>query len=248
MSGNKRPLIGRRELQALVASTDTFLRNPAPVEEDAVEATGLTLLPSPHARQMSTFPNPRRTVGQLSLPAPNNSVAVVIELNGRPVIGVDDMSFSASFTQARSNIIEKREGKEKEAAWARFQSKQANPVPDHGHHTRAAAGRRRAIYLHHQQLKDFNTRFRALPKEIREMIFPFAIVWDGKKAPGLIVGLRSKRDDPNHYLYQEALGAFYSNNTFVLTRKNSYTLNRVGGGVMLPVVWETIRNLAIKHE
>jgi len=251
MSGNKRPLIGRRELQALVASRDAFLANPSPVEKDVVKPTGLTPLPSPHASQTPTFINSRPTVGQLSLPAVNNPAAVIPKANRSSLVADDDMDFGVVSIRARHDVIENREAKAIREAWVRYQTRKANPIPDHGHHTRGAAGHRRALYLQQQQLEDFNTRFRALPAEVKEIIFGFAIgsiEWDGKRTPELIVGLRSIRNDPDQQLYKAALRAFCSQNTFVLTRKSSYTMDSESADAMLPIVWETIRNLEIKHE
>lgn len=227
MCDNKRPLIGRRELQALVASRDDFLANRSPVENNIVEAIILTPLPSP-----PTFTN-HPTVGQLSLPAGNRSVAVIPGVNGRPLVADDGMNFGAVSIIAGNYVIEKGE---------------ANPVLYHGHHTRGVARHHRALYLQQQKLKDFNTRFRALSVEIRDMIFGFAIEWDGKKTPKLLVGLRTTRNDPDVELYKAALSIFYSRFTFKLTRKNSWTMDPLREDAMLPVVWETVRNLEIKHE
>jgi hypothetical protein len=250
MSGIKRPLIGRRELQALVASRDAFLANRSPVEKDVVEPISLTPLPSPHASQVPTFANPRPTVGQLSLPAANNSVAVIPAANRRPLVADDDMNFGAVSIRA-PNVIEKGEVEAIRAAWVRYQARQVNPLPDHGHYTRGVADHHRVLYLQQQLVEDFNTRFRALPAEVRDIIFGFAIEstgWDGKKTLGLIVGLRTTGNDPDQQLYKAALRAFCLRNTFVLTRENSYTTDLDRVDAMLPVVWETIRNLEIKHE
>jgi len=247
MCGNKRPLISRRELQALVASRDAFLGNCSAVENDVAEPTGFTPLSLPHASQMPTFTNPGQTIGQLSLPV-NNFVAVIRKANRRVLVADDDMNFGAVSIQAGIDVNEKGDIKALRAAWARHQAKQVNVVPDHCHHTRRAADHREASHLQQQQLGDFNAGFRALPAEVRDMIFCFAIEWDGKKTPRLIVGLRTTWNDPNQQLYKAALRAFHSRYTFVLTRKNSYTMDPRRDDAMLPVVWDTIRNLEIRHE
>jgi hypothetical protein len=232
MCGNKRPLIGRRELQDLVASRDAFLADRFPIENDVVESTGLTPLPSPHSSQMTSLAI-RPTVGQLSLPAGNRSVAVIPGVNGRPLVADDGMNFGAVSILAGNNAIEGRE---------------FNPFMHHVHHTRRVARYHRALYLQQKKLKDFNTRFRALPVEIRDIIFGFALEWDGKKAPKLIVGLRTTREDPDVVFYKAALSIFYSRFTYRLSRKNSWTMDPLREDAMLPVVWETVRNLEIKHE
>ena len=160
------------------------------------------------------------------------------------------MNFGAVSIQARDNVIGKRESKAIRAAWVRYQARQVNSVLDHGHYTRGAAGHRRALYSQQQQLEDFNARFRALPAEVRAMIFGFAIKsieWNGE-TPALIAGLRIARNDPDQQLYKAALRAFCYFNTFVLTRKNSYTMDPDREDAMLPDVWKTIRNLEIKHQ
>jgi hypothetical protein len=164
------------------------------------------------------------------------------------LVADDDMNFGDVSTQAGIGGNEKGDAKALGAAWARYQARQVNPVPDHCRHTRGAAGHCRAFHLQQQQLEDFNTGFRRHPAEVRDMIFGFAIEWDGKKTPRLIIGLRTTWNDPDQQLYKAALKAFHSRYTFVLTRKNSYTMDPQRDDAILPVVWDTIRNLEIKHE
>jgi hypothetical protein len=183
-------------------------------------------------------------VGQLSLLA-NNSVADIPKVSHRSLVADDNINFSAVSIRAGGGVVEKGDVKVLRAAWVGYQARQVNAVPDH---TRGVVGHRRAFYLQQQQLEDFNIRFRALPAEVRNMIIGFAIEWDGKKTPRLIVGLRTTQNNPDLQLYKVALRAFNSQYTFVLTQKNSYTMNPQGKDAMLPVVWEEIRNLEIKYE
>ncbi len=110
--------------------------------------------------------------------------------------------------------------------------------------TRAAVARRKAHYLR----VDFNIRFRNLPAEVKDIIFGFVIDWDCKETPALVVALRTRGNDPDEELYKAAWRAFCSQNTFVLTRKNSFTIDQNLKGAMSPAVWQTVRNLHIKHE
>lgn len=201
MSSKKRPLIGRRELQALAASGDALPASRASWKEKLAAASNCTSPISPIALQIPAVINLRPCGGQFGLPTNNNSLETLR--------GVKEEYITRGGYQTRGVIANRR--------------------------TRDTQ-------------VDFGFRFRGLPAEVKHMIFTLAIDRNCKKAPALIVGLRTRQNDPDEGLYKAAWRAFCSQNTFVLSRSNNYTINQDLKGAMPRFVWETVINLEIKHE
>lgn len=97
--------------------------------------------------------------------------------------------------------------------------------------------------LEAELLGSFNNRFRNLPSEIREMILGFAITWDGKRSPNLIIAFRSDKN-----LYGEALKVFANNQTFVFDRNKIEIMDKSLPQFMPCRIWQSIRSLRIDHE
>lgn len=137
-----------------------------------------------------------------------------------------------------------REAKEEHITRGGYQTRGVGSFVDHHWQTRGAIANRRT----RDTQVDFGFRFRGLPAEVKHMIFTLAIDRNCKKTPALVVGLRTRQNDPDEGLYKAAWRAFCSQNTFVLSRSNNYTINQDLKGAVPRFVWETVINLEIKHE
>lgn len=249
MVQNKHPLIGHRELKALIPR-DLPNQGVTPISSP---------VPPPGTPDVFSFGDPleygRHSAPRIShsarngkpaaqvRPAGSDSAAAIIPRVIRSPPFQDDEYLNGLNLGSIVPAVYERVDKASEVSLAIMRATYPMFVPKHRYHTRLAIHQRSYPYLQAEQRKDFNARFRALPAEIREVIWGLAIEYHGKRTPQLLVVLRADRQ-----LYREAMRAFYINNTFVFDKDKIDSINAYQKGYMLPAVWKTIRNMEIKHE